>query len=107
MEVAGHDAVQVRAKLLQQAEDKVVFQAALNEERVLVSADTDFGALLTLGQLNQPSVILFRHGSPRRPGEQAALLLANLDALTNDLQRGAIVVFRQNRIRIRRLTNDK
>lgn len=104
LQAAGHDAVHVRTKGLQTAKDPVVFQAALSEARVLVSADTDFGAMLTLGELDQPSVILFRHRSPRRPEEQAKLLLTNLDALIEDLERGAIVVFRQNRIRIRRLT---
>ena len=70
---------------------------------MIVSADTDFGTLLTFSKTNQPSVILFRHGSPRRPDAQAALLLANLDAFAEDLAYGAIVVFRKNKIRIRRL----
>ncbi len=104
LQAAGHDAVHVRAKMLHNADDKLVFEAARNESRVLVSADTDFGALLTLGHLSTPSVILLRHGSPRRPDQQAALLLANLDALVEDLQLGAIVVFRRNKIRIRKLT---
>jgi len=89
LQAAGHDAVHVRAWNLHEAEDSVVVQAALAEERVLVSADTDFGTLLTLGRRNLPSVILFRHGSPRRPDEQARLLLANLPALVDDLRRGA------------------
>ena len=107
LQAAGHDAVHVRAKGLHHAPDSIVFEAALTDGRVLISADTDFGALLTLGQLNRPSVILLRHGSPRRPDEQASLLLANLAALAEDLERGAIVVLRQNRIRIRRLTQER
>ena len=71
LQAAGHDAVHVRTRKLNEAEDEVVFQAALIEERVLVSADTDFGTLLVLGHRNLPSLILFRHGSPRRPEEQA------------------------------------
>jgi predicted nuclease of predicted toxin-antitoxin system len=107
LQAAGHDAAHVRTWNLHEAEDSVVVQAALADERVLVSADTDFGTLLTLGRQNLPSVILFRHGSPRRPDEQAGLLLANLPALVNDLRQGAIVVFRQNRIRVRKLTQGK
>jgi len=100
---AGHDAVHIRALALQTAPDEVIFQTAIDQERVLVSADTDFGTLLTMRQQTRPSVILLRHGVPRRPDRQAALLLANLPSVKDDLESGAIVVFRGDRIRVRRL----
>lgn len=103
LRVAGHDAVHVRARGLKEAPDQVVFHTALVEERVLVSADTDFGALLVPERHTRPSLILFRHGSPRRPSEQAKALLENLPTFSEDLTRGAIVVFRRNKIRIRKL----
>jgi predicted nuclease of predicted toxin-antitoxin system len=100
---AGHDAVHVRSLALQTATDDVVFRAAIDQQRVLVSADTDFGTILTMRQQNQPSVVLLRHGVPRHPAEQVALLLANLPTVAADLDAGAIVVFRRDRIRVRRL----
>lgn len=103
LQAAGHDAVHVRTRMLHEAPDEVVFQVALVEERVLVSADTDFGALLVPGRHTRPSLVLFRHGSPRRPDEQAKVLVENLPTFSHDLERGAIVVFRRNRIRIRKL----
>ena len=70
---------------------------------MFVSADTDFGTLLILRKETRPSVILFRRGAPRRAIDQAAVLLANLPSVIDDLAHGAIVVFRRDRIRIRRL----
>ena len=104
LQAAGHDAIHLRTKGLQHAADEVVFQTALLERRVLVTADTDFGALLSLRQQHRPSLILFRQGSPRRPDHQARLLLANLHTFAEDLEDGSIVVFRRDRIRVRRLT---
>lgn len=104
LKAAGHDAVHVCDRAQHQAEDEVIFELAAAEGRVFVSADTDFGTILTLRRQRQPSVVLFRHGLPRRPDEQAQLLLANLPNFADDLASGAIVVLRQDRVRIRRLS---
>jgi predicted nuclease of predicted toxin-antitoxin system len=104
LRAAGHDAVHVRDRRLGEAEDEAILDVAAAEGRVIVTADTDFGALLMLRQQQQPSVILFRHGAPRRPARQAALLLANLPTITDDVSHGAIVTIRRDRMRVRRLS---
>ena len=103
LEAAGHDAVHARDRGLHAAEDEALFHLAGDEDRVLVSADTDFGTILAKREANKPSVILFRHGIDHRPSVQAEILLANLPALAEALQDGSLVTIEPTRVRVRRL----
>jgi predicted nuclease of predicted toxin-antitoxin system len=89
---AGHDAVHVRDYRMQSAEDEEVFARAASEERVVISADTDFSALLAVSRETQ-----------RRPDIQVKLILANLANVDDSLQQGSVVVFEETRVRVRPL----
>lgn len=100
---AGHDAVHLRDYGMQQADDETILARARDEERVLISADTDFGELLARQGCLRPSVILFRPGQGRHPRELAELLLDNMETVGAAVEAGSVVVFARNRIRVRSL----
>jgi predicted nuclease of predicted toxin-antitoxin system len=100
---AGINAAHVRDKDLQHATDSVILEFARQHAFVLVSEDTDFGELLARQCTVAPSFVLLRTYEPMTPDDQAAVLLANLPRLYDDLDQGAIVVIERSRIRVRRL----
>ena len=88
---------------LSAADDDAILAVARDEGRVLVSEDTDFGALLALAGAEAPSFVLLRGAEPVTPEQQASLLIANLPTVINELEAGAIVVLARGRLRVRPL----
>jgi predicted nuclease of predicted toxin-antitoxin system len=99
---AGHDAVHLREIGRQSAPDSEVLARAIDEARIIISSDMDFGDLIAARELARPSVILFRRVE-RRTNSRLALLLKNLAAISVDLERGSIVILESSRMRIRSL----
>ena len=97
---AGHDAIHLRDYGLQDAKDEVVFERAQTEGRVLVSADADFGTILSARRSGRPSVILFRNGAEHASERQVPRILAELTGLAKELERGSLVVLEPSRKRV-------
>jgi predicted nuclease of predicted toxin-antitoxin system len=98
-----HDAVHVRDYGLATADDPTIFERASREQRIIITADTDFGLLLAKRRVQKPSVILLHHSFPHRPDEQIRIILQNLPDLADALEQGSLVVLEDRRIRIRAL----
>jgi len=99
----GHNVIHVRDINMQKCSDEEIFYFAQKEERIIVSADTDFGTIIALRNERFPSIIIFRRTRNRKPPEQAALLISNLEQIEASLKKGSIVIIEDNRIRIRAL----
>jgi predicted nuclease of predicted toxin-antitoxin system len=88
---------------IQDASDEEILARAAEESRVVVSADSDFGALLASREAEQPSFILFREADLIAAEDYASVLLPGLPLLESDLEAGSVAVFRRGRLRVRRL----
>lgn len=97
---AAHDAVHVRERGLETASDEVIFDLAAAEDRVLLSADTDFGLILARRASAKPSVVLFRT-SDKRPARIWDAFVQALPQIESELATGCVAVIEDGRIRIR------
>jgi predicted nuclease of predicted toxin-antitoxin system len=100
---AGHEARHVRDLDAAGASDPQIVELALAERRVIISADTDFGALLAQARTTSPSVMLVREVVDRRPTELAQLLVAHIAQLHDQLDAGAMIALTAKGARVRRL----
>jgi predicted nuclease of predicted toxin-antitoxin system len=100
---AGHEATHVADHGLLDASDDVILSHALANHQVIVSADTDFTALLALSGRASPSLVLLRSADHLTPTDQGDLLVANLPAVVKDLEAGAVVSLSPAHLRVRPL----
>jgi predicted nuclease of predicted toxin-antitoxin system len=83
--------------------DEKILARALQEDRIVVSADSDFGALLANQELERPSFILFRNPNLLVAEDFINMLLPSLPELEAELVSGCVAVFRNRSLRVRRL----
>ena len=71
--------------------------------RVIVSADTDFGALLAHHRATEPSVLLVREIVEMLPRDLVDVIVRHADVLEAPLAAGAIAAFTAKGVRVRGL----
>ena len=103
LEKAGYDAVHVRAYGMQAAKDEQIVERAVEEDRIVVSADSDFGAIIAAQEAERPSFILSREPDLMVARDYFAALFPALPMLASELASGCVAVFRRGRLRVRRL----
>ena len=98
----GFDAVHARDIGLAKASDAEILNHALKENRILLTMDLDFPAILASSQAREPGVILLRLRNPN-----PALIQKHLALLLRTHQEmrlaSAIVIIEDSRIRLRKL----
>ena len=98
--LAGHDAVHVGEIGLADATDTSILNLAALEQRVVVTLDADFHALLALSAATQPSVIRLREEGLKGPAT-AQLILAIHAQFADSLLKGCIVTLARGSARLR------
>ena len=99
---ADIDAIHVGEIGMSEAEDADIIQRARDEERIVVTLDADFHALLALDVATSPSVIRIRIERLRAQA-LTDLLLTVIAECEEDLEQGSAITVEPSRIRVRRL----
>jgi predicted nuclease of predicted toxin-antitoxin system len=82
--------------------DATLFAWAIEHDHVILTHDQDFSTILALGRHGKPSVVLLRTSDlvPVSVGSRVVQCLRNH---AEDLERGALLVLEDTRIRVREL----
>ena len=84
----GYDAVHVGAYGMHAATDAEILARALQEDHVVVSADTDFGVILATQEASRPSFVLFRNPNLLLAQDDADTLIPAMNGLAPELAAG-------------------
>lgn len=102
----GHDATHLRDKGLQRLPNGDIFRKALDEGRIILTFDLDFGEIVALSSGRRTSVILFRLHNTRTPHVIDRLRKVLRDS-GEALEHGAVVIVEESRHRTRRLAREE
>lgn len=98
----GWDTVRVSQVLPVDAADEMILERARQDNRVVITQDLDFSALLALSNYRSPSLVTLRL-SVSDPDTISETLLSLLPKIEDDLQRGCAITVDDAAVRKRTL----
>lgn len=98
----GWNVQHVSERGMSHAEDAAILEVARQEQRIVVTLDADFHALLAVSGAKRPSVLRIRMEG-LKADRLASLIEQAFSVAGNDLTQGAMVTVLDGRIRIKRL----
>jgi len=98
----GYEAAHLADEGLFKASDETIVEMARQQERVVLTHDLDFGAIMARSGQKLPSVIIFRL-SVMQPDNVNHYLKIILDNHSGDLEAGVILSVADGLIRVRQL----
>lgn len=102
----GWDVQHVSERGMSKAEDAAIIALAKQEQRMVVTLDADFHALLAVSGATSPSILRIRMEGLK--AEQVASLVERVLALVSDeLKQGAMVTLADEKVRIKLLRTFK
>ena len=104
LRTANHDVVSIHDLHLQGASDEDVLKAAIQDSRILLTADKDFGLILELGPLAGTGKVILLRYQILDWNKIAAELTAALEATGQELTTASalLIVVSEGQYRIRR-----
>ena len=102
----GHDTKHLREEGLHRMPNGEIFEKAIDENRIIITFDLNFGEIVALSKGKKASVVLFRLHTTR-----TSHLIRRLSSVLKDtasaLKEGAVVVVEESRHRVRYLPPGK
>ena len=102
LKLQGHNAKRLNEEGLEKLPDPLVMAKALAENRILLTMDLGFGALLAMSQQQFPSIVIFRLSNETSKvvnGRMAEVL----ELFKAELESGVIISVSDDAIRVRQL----
>lgn len=101
----GHNAKHLAEEKLHKLSDHEIFDKADRENRIVLTTDLDFGEIAVSTTSAKISVIIFRQ-EDRTPLSVNQHLKKVINTAKAELEKGAIIIVQEGRIRIRHLSKN-